>query len=84
MCSTHLQLKDHVEHAIRAVGLQQFHDVRVFQHVADTGLSLQIWQTEIKQMVVNTDHINQIVHSSVIPVLLQTLWGKIIKSEFYI
>lgn len=41
---TDLQFKDHVEHAIRAVGLQELHDVGVFQHVADAGLSLQIWQ----------------------------------------
>lgn len=45
---SHLQFKDHVEHAIGAVGLQQLHDVGVFQHVADAGFSLQICQTEIR------------------------------------
>ena len=48
MCCVDLQFKDHVEHAIRAVGLQQLHDVRVFEHVADTGLALQIWNTQIR------------------------------------
>lgn len=36
------QLEDHVEHAVRAVCLHQLYDVRVLQHVTDTGLSLQI------------------------------------------
>lgn len=45
---THLQFKDHVEHAIGAVSLQQLHDVGVFQHVADARLSLQICEKEIQ------------------------------------
>lgn len=48
VCSTDLQFKDHVEHAIRAIGLQKLHDMGVFQHVADTGLSLQVWHREIE------------------------------------
>lgn len=37
-----LQFKDHVEHSIRAVRLQQLHDVGVLEHVTDTGLTLQV------------------------------------------
>lgn len=48
--NTDLQLKDHVEHAIRAVGLQQLHDVGVFQHVADAGLPLQIYKMTISHI----------------------------------
>uniref|UniRef100_A0A3Q2YK21 Uncharacterized protein n=1 Tax=Hippocampus comes TaxID=109280 RepID=A0A3Q2YK21_HIPCM len=40
MCD--LQFEDHVEHPVGAVGLQQFHNVRVFEHVADAGLPLQV------------------------------------------
>lgn len=39
-----LQFKDHVEHSIRAVGLQQLHNVGVLEHVTDTGLALQVWK----------------------------------------
>lgn len=52
MVGEDLQFKDHVEHAVGAVGLQQLNDVGVFQHVADAGLSLQIWkEAEIKHIV---------------------------------
>lgn len=49
VCVWDLQLEDHVEHAVGAVGLQQLHDVGVFQHVADAGLPLQIWVKETKR-----------------------------------
>jgi len=39
-----LQLKHHVEHAIRAVGLQKLHYVRMFQHVTDARFPLQIYR----------------------------------------
>ena len=40
------ELKDHVEHPLAGVGLQQLHDVGVFEHVADGRLPLQVvqWQ----------------------------------------
>lgn len=38
-----LQLKDHVEHSIRAVCLQKLHYVWMFQHVADARFPLQIY-----------------------------------------
>lgn len=86
MCSTDLQFKDHVEHAIRAIGLQQLHDVGVFQHVADTGLSLQIWQVEIRREVWwDIVHIQQLVfHTSVIIDPLQAVREDVnsILSEF--
>ncbi len=40
------ELEDHVEHALAAVRLQQLHDVRVLEHVADGGLALQVVQTQ--------------------------------------
>lgn len=51
MCAEeHSQFKDHVEHAVGAVGLQQLHNVGVFQHVADAGFSLQIWEDRNQTM----------------------------------
>lgn len=38
----YLQLEDHVQHPIRAVGFQQLDDVGMFQHVTDAGFSLEI------------------------------------------
>lgn len=42
--ASYLQLKDHVEHSIWAIGFQQLHDMGVFQHVTDAGLPLQVWK----------------------------------------
>ena len=38
------ELKHHVEHPLAGVGLQQLHDVGVFEHVADSRLPLQVVQ----------------------------------------
>lgn len=46
----HSQFKDHVEHAVGAVGLQQLYNVGVFQHVADAGFPLQIWEDRNQTM----------------------------------
>ena len=40
------ELEHHVEHPLAAVGLQQLDDVRVFEHVADGGLPLEVVQAE--------------------------------------
>lgn len=42
-----LQFKDHIEHAIRAIGLQQLHNVGVLEHVTDAGLTLQVWKGNV-------------------------------------
>lgn len=42
-----LQFKDHVEHAIRAIGLQQLHNVGMLEHVTDAGLTLQVWKGNV-------------------------------------
>lgn len=46
----YLQLKDHVEHSIRAVGFQQLHNMGVFKHVTDAGLPLQVWNESTKKV----------------------------------
>lgn len=38
----HLQFKDHVEHALGTVGLQQLDNVRMLQHVTYCGFAFQI------------------------------------------
>ena len=40
------ELEHHVEHPLAGVGLQQLHDVGVFEHVADGRLPLQVVQGE--------------------------------------
>ena len=45
VCARH-EFENHVEHALRAVGLQQLDDVRVLQHVADGGLALEVVQAQ--------------------------------------
>jgi len=40
--SVYSLFEDHIEHAIGAVCLKEFHDVLVFQHVTDARLSLQV------------------------------------------
>ena len=40
------ELEDHVEHALRAVGFQQLHDVRVLEHVTNGGLPLEVVQAQ--------------------------------------
>lgn len=42
-----LQFKDHVEHAIRAIGLQKLHNVGMLEHVTDAGLTLQVWKGNV-------------------------------------
>ena len=44
--STGHEFKDHVKHALRAVGLQQLHNVWVLEHVANRGLALQVVEAE--------------------------------------
>lgn len=39
---SHLQLEDHVEHALGTVGLQQLDNVRMLQHVTYCGFAFQI------------------------------------------
>ena len=43
------ELEHHVEHPLAGVGLQQLHDVRVFEHVADGRFSLEIVQGEARR-----------------------------------
>lgn len=38
----------HVEHALRRVGLQEFHDVRMFEHVTYGGLALEVLGAEAR------------------------------------
>jgi len=38
----YLLFKYHVQHALRAVGFQQFYNMWMFQHVAYRGFSFQI------------------------------------------
>ena len=40
------KLEHHVKHPLAGVGLQQLHDVRVFEHVTYCGLSLEVIQAE--------------------------------------
>ncbi len=40
------KLEDHVEHPLRAVGLQELDNVWVLQHVADGGLALEVVQAQ--------------------------------------
>lgn len=49
MKAGYLQLKDHVQHSIRAEGFQQLHDVGVFKHVTDAGLPLQVWKESTRK-----------------------------------
>ncbi len=46
-----LQLKHHVEHPIRAVGLQKLHYVSMFQHVADARFPLQIYRKTKNRLI---------------------------------
>lgn len=43
-CSQHLLLKHHIEHAIGTVGLKQLHYMGMLQHMAYTGLPLQVYK----------------------------------------
>ena len=38
------ELEYHVEHPLAGVGLQQLHDVRVLEHMADGGFPLEVVQ----------------------------------------
>ena len=40
------ELEHHVEHPLAGVGLQQLHNVRVFEHVTYGGLPLEVIQAE--------------------------------------
>jgi len=56
----YLLFKYHVQHALRAVGFQQFYNMWMFQHVAYRGFPFQIWNIR------NVDLTQQMVFTYII------------------